>query len=315
MSIEFINGSLIIFKGIDDPEKIKSIANITDIWIEEASELNENDFNQLDLRLRGNTNSTKQIYITFNPISQLHWLKKSFFDSPRSNAIVVKSTYKDNVFIDKDYFHVLEKLKFTNPQYYKIYALGEWGVIGDLIFENWTVEKCKYSDNDFDDVYIGADFGFNHASACLKVGFKDNELYIFKEVYAKGIINSEFAQRVKEIINPNQYIYCDCAEPDRIKEFNNLGIKALPSKKGRNSIKDGIDFLKKFKIHIDENCVNSINEFQNFQWKKDKYGNILDEPIALNDDCIAALRYAVEPLWSYSKPQTEALFFNPSSLF
>lgn len=315
MSIELPNGSSIIFKGIDDPEKIKSIADITDIWIEETSELMENDFNQLDLRLRGKTNTKKQIYMTFNPISQIHWLKKMFFDFPKENAIVVKSTYKDNIFIDREYYDVLEKLKYTNPEYYKIYALGEWGIIDSIVFDNWLLKKCKYDESDFDDVYVGADFGFNHASACLKIGFKDNELYIFKEVYAKGIINQEFAQKIKEILLPNQYVYCDCAEPDRIKEFNKLGINAIASKKGKNSVKNGIDFLKKFNIYVDSCCINTIKELQNFQWKKDKYGNIIDEPIALNDDCIAALRYAVEPLWSYSKPQSEALFFNPSNLF
>lgn len=315
MSIELPNGSSIIFKGIDDPEKIKSISNITDIWIEEASELFENDFNQLDLRLRGNFYTKKQIFITFNPVSDTHWLKKLFFDFPKNDAIVVKSTYKNNAFIDKEYYNVLENLKYTNEEYYNIYALGEWGSLGNIIFNNWSVEKCRYSESDFDDVYAGADFGFNHASAAVKVGFKDNHIYIFKEVYAKGITNGDFAELVKSILLPNQYIYCDCAEPDRIKEFNLNSINALPSKKGKNSVKNGIDFLKKHKIFVDPECSNIISELKNYQWKKDKFGNVIDEPIALNDDCIAALRYAVEPVWSYSAPQTEAIFTDISKLF
>lgn len=126
-TIVFPNGSEILMKGLDDPEKIKSIAGITGIWIEEATELLEDDFDQLDLRLRGITLSYKQIILTFNPIDERHWLKKRFFDNPDEKTVTLKTTYEDNDFLDEEYREVLELKSRTNPNYYRIYKLGEWG--------------------------------------------------------------------------------------------------------------------------------------------------------------------------------------------
>ena len=127
--------SEIIFSGIDDPEKLKSIYNITGIWIEEASELLEGDFNQLDIRLRGETRYYKQIIISFNPISMLHWLKARFFDRTVENATIHESTYKDNRFLDEENIRVLEDYKHTDEYYYMVYCLGEWGVTGKTVFD------------------------------------------------------------------------------------------------------------------------------------------------------------------------------------
>lgn len=126
--------SEILFKSIDDPEKIKSIANITLMWIEESSELTQADFQQLDLRLRGNTKHAKQILISFNPIDINHWLKKVFFDGKKENTKIVHTTYKDNKFIDAAYTKTLEDLKIQDEYYYSVYALGAWGVLGKTIF-------------------------------------------------------------------------------------------------------------------------------------------------------------------------------------
>lgn len=126
-TILFPNGSEILMKGLDDPEKIKSIAGITGIWIEEATELLEGDFDQLDLRLRGETVSYKQILLTFNPIDERHWLKNRFFDNRPENCDVLHTTYKDNFFIDDEYREILELKATVNPNFYRIYMLGEWG--------------------------------------------------------------------------------------------------------------------------------------------------------------------------------------------
>ena len=134
MNITFPNGSEIIFAGLDDVEKLKSIYNITGIWVEEASEISESDFNQLDIRLRGKTKYHQQIILSFNPISMKHWLKKRFFDRADPRATVHESTYKDNRFLNESAIRTLESFKETDEYYYMVYALGMWGVTGKSVF-------------------------------------------------------------------------------------------------------------------------------------------------------------------------------------
>ncbi len=144
LRISCANGNSVIFKGLDDTEKLKSITfpkgELTDIWIEEASEVLEEDFNQLDVRLRGK-GAHKQMVLTFNPVSVLHWLKLRFFDRKDPRALVLKSTYKDNQFLDEDYKRTLEGYKDTDPYYYSVYCLGEWGVLGQTIFDAQKVSQ------------------------------------------------------------------------------------------------------------------------------------------------------------------------------
>lgn len=145
LHITCINGNEILFAGLDDVEKLKSISGVTSVWMEEASECTPEDFRQLDIRLRGRTLNYKQMMITFNPIDINHWLKKEFFDNPKPNATTVHSTYKDNKFLDKEAIAVLEAFKDTDPYFYQVYALGEWGVLGKTIFNAQKVsERISY---------------------------------------------------------------------------------------------------------------------------------------------------------------------------
>lgn len=141
MSISFANGSVILFAGLDDVEKLKSIYNITGIWIEEASELKEVDFNQLDIRLRGETRFYKQIIISFNPISIMHWLKKRFWDRVEPRATIHESTYRDNRFLDAEAIRVLEAFKDIDEYYYMVYCLGMWGITGKSVFDAKAVTE------------------------------------------------------------------------------------------------------------------------------------------------------------------------------
>ncbi len=134
-------GSEILFSGIDDPEKLKSIYHITCIWIEEASELLEADFDQLDIRMRDETPYYKQIIVTFNPISVIHWLKKRFFDRADPRARVSETTYKDNPFLAREAIETLEAFRETNPYYYTVYCLGQWGVTGDTVFDGQALSE------------------------------------------------------------------------------------------------------------------------------------------------------------------------------
>jgi phage terminase large subunit len=134
LHIKCANGNEILFAGLDDVEKLKSISGVTGIWIEEASEITPEDFRQLDIRLRGKSANYKQMIITFNPVDINHWLKKEFFDQQKENATTMHSTYKDNRFLDDEQKKVLEGFKDTDPYFYQVYALGEWGVLGKTIF-------------------------------------------------------------------------------------------------------------------------------------------------------------------------------------
>lgn len=295
MTITCINGNQIIFTGLDDVEKLKSIAGITGMWLEETSECLQSDVQQLDLRLRGKTKHYKQIMITFNPISEHHWLKKSFFDTPRESCTILKTTYLDNKFIDDEYKKVLEDLKTQDENYYNIYALGQWGSLGNMVYSNYAVEPISEKDHDYDAVYYGLDFGFNHASALIKVGIRDDEIYILDEIYEKRLTNAELIEKVKKKVPLNAWIYADSAEPDRIKEFRISGFGRIqPVEKGPNSVKSGIDFLRRKKVHINPACVNFIKEIQSYKYKEDKDGNVFEEPVNFNDDCMAAWRYSIE---------------------
>lgn len=138
------NGNEIIFTGCDDVEKLKSVTfsrgELTDIWCEEASEISEADFNQLDIRLRG-SETKKHIWLTFNPIDVNHWLKRRFIDDPAENVYVHHSTYRDNEHLDEDYIRLLESYKESDPYYYNVYCLGQWGVLGNTVFDANRISK------------------------------------------------------------------------------------------------------------------------------------------------------------------------------
>lgn len=289
--------SQIICMGLDDPEKIKSISKPTGLWLEEATEFTYEDVQQLNLRLRGKIDSYFQVIMSFNPISALHWIKKTFFDVESDSVTILKTTYLDNAFLDDAYIKELLDMKDKDEVYYNVYALGEWGVLGNVVFTNYIVEDIKYDISDYDSLDYGMDFGFNHPSTYIKIGWKDGEPYIFQEISIKGLTNNEFIREVEQLHNKNYEITADSAEPDRIKEFRQSGFRMAASVKGKGSVKDGIDFLKRHKMHIDSKCINFQNEISTFRYKKDKDGNVHEEPVAINDDLIAAARYATEHRW------------------
>lgn len=295
-----VNGNIILFSGLDDVEKLKSIHGVTDIWVEEASEALESDFNQLDLRLRGETKNKKQIVLTLNPISAQHWIKKRFFDRKEADTLTHKSTYKDNIKLDID---TIKNLEAITDKYFKdVYVLGNWGVYGNVVFSNFIIEDFDYTENDLENVSTGMDFGFVHASAVERCGEKDNDLYFFDELYGKGWTNTDFIKYTDEqfgIDSHGWYINADSAEPDRIEEFNRAGfINLEPAHKGPGSLGFGISYLCSKRIHVHATkCPNLARELQSYKRREDKDGNALDSFVEINDDCIAAARYATERTW------------------
>ena len=301
-----VTGGKIIFRGMKDDrerEKIKSInferGKLTWIWCEEATELNERDVDILDDRLRGvldNPNLYYQITFTFNPVSAMHWIKRRYFDVVHPDIFTHHSTYLDNRFIDEAYHRRMMLRKELDPEGYRVYGLGEWGELGALILTNYVVEEFDTSFERFDRKVYSQDFGFNHANAILDVGFKDGEIFICDEIYVHEKDTGEIIQIAeKKGLDKRIVMYCDSAEPDRIKTWRKAGFNARAVKKEPGSVQAQIDYLKRHKIHIHPCCVNTLKEIQQWKWKyDDRLGVYLDEPVEFMDDAMAALRYAVE---------------------
>lgn len=301
------NGNKIIFRGMNDDkqrEKLKSITfqkgKLTDVWLEEATEFTQADIEIIDDRLRGQLPDGQfyQIRMTFNPVNKNHWIKKVFFDIPDDNVLTHHSTYLMNRFIDDAYRARMERRKLVDPEGYMIYGLGEWGEIGGLILHNWEVADVSQNLNDYDDVAIGQDFGFNHANAILLLGIKDDNIYIIDEVYLFEKDTSEIIQEaIRHGIPAKKQMWCDSAEPDRIKEWTKAGFRARGVDKGgsKGSVNAQIDWLKQRNVFVHPHCINTIKELQQWKWKKDeKTGEYLDEPVPVMDDAMAALRYGIE---------------------
>lgn len=306
MRLECIaNHNQIFFRGVNDEkqrEKLKSIAvkrgKLTDVWIEEATELTQSDFEIIDDRLRGELPKGQfyQIRLTFNPVSSSHWIKKHFFDRADSDVFTHHSTYKDNRFIDDAYYRRMERRKEVDPDGYRIYGLGEWGEVGGLILTNYVVEDFDTSPERFDYMVNSQDFGYNHADCIGEVGFKDGELYLCREIYEFEKDTGELIELAdKRGFNKSLTMWCDSAEPDRIKMWRKAGYKARGVKKEPNSVRAQIDYLKLHKIHIHPSCINTIKEIQQWKWKKnEKTNEYLDEPVNFFDDAMAMLRYSIE---------------------
>ena len=299
------NGNQIIFRGMNDDkqrEKLKSITfqkgKLTDVWMEEATEFTQEDFEIVDDRLRGELPEGQfyQIRLTFNPVSASHWIKRVFFDIEDPNVLAHHSTYLGNRFIDDAYRARMERRKLVDPDGYRIYGLGEWGETGGLILSNYVVEDFDTSPSRFDYMVNAQDFGFNHANCVGEVGFKDGELYLCKELYVFEKDTAEIIQAANALEFQKQLtMWCDSAEPDRIKMWRKEGYKAQPVKKEPNSVKAQIDHLKQMKIHIHPSCINTIKEIQQWKWRKDdKTNTYTDEPVNFFDDAMAMLRYSIE---------------------
>ena len=305
------NKKQILFAGLDDVEKLKSVTPIngvlTDIWIEEATETNYESYKQLTKRLRGETkeNIQKRIIFSFNPVMQTHWIYKEFFgrwdDSKNiyrdDDLLILKTTYKDNSFLTEDDKKGLENEK--DQYFYEVYTLGNWGVLGKIIFKNWHTEDLSSQIPHFDKIYNGLDFGFSEDPNALiraHVDSAQKKIYVFDEMYKAGMLSDELSESVAQHVPKEQYITCDCASPQSIAELNSRGIKAIPAVKGPNSVNFGIQWLQGYEIIVDIRCQNFKNEIQVYHWEEDKYGNALRKPVDRDNHLIDALRYATESL-------------------
>lgn len=309
-------GNGIIFRGFNDMrarDRVRSITfpqgKLTWIWCEEATELQESDIDILDDRIRGeldNPNLYYQMTFSFNPVSAQHWIKRKYWDYASEDIFKCHSTYLDNRFIDEAYHKRMLMRKEQDPDGYRIYGLGEWGETGGLILHNYVIEAVAQEFERYDDILYSQDFGFNHANCILEVGFKDGEIYILRELYVFEKDTDEIIQLAESKgFDKRKIMYCDSAEPDRIKMWQKAGYRARAVVKGAGSVKAQIDYLKQHKIHIDASCLNTIKEIQQWKWQKDsKSGQYIDEPVNVFDDAMAALRYCIEPYRQNKKMKT-----------
>lgn len=300
-------GQKILFRGLDDPLKVTSIA-VTHgvlcwVWIEEAYELEaEEDFNKLEMSIRGQVPKGlyKQFTLTFNPWSEC-WLKTRFFDNPDEDTLAMTTTYTCNEWLDEADLKEFEKMRVNSPRRYRIEGLGDWGISEGLIYSNTERRDIKLQDfvgKRGYNAFYGLDFGFTDPTAFVGgfINFEQKEIYILMEMYEPGLTNQDTAERLKAKGIRHEVIKCDAAEPKSIEELRKAGINAKAAAKGPDSVKFGIQKLQNFKIIYSPDCVNFEHEIKNYCWAKDRQGKQTDSPDHEYSHLMDALRYAIVDL-------------------
>lgn len=297
-------GQKILFRGLDDGLKITSISVdygvLCFIWIEEAFEVtNEDDFNKLDMSVRGEVleGYFKQITLTFNPWSATSWLKARFFDVVDDDIFTKTTTWECNEWLDEADRNIFIKMKVNNPRRYRIEGDGEWGIAEGLIYE-----KVRFENFDIDKIRaingikaaFGLDFGFTDPNAfvCMLIDNAAKKIYVFDEWYKTGVTNKIIAQAIKDKGYGGQRIICDCAEPKSIAELQEEDINAEASRKGKDSVNHGIQLIQNYEIVVhDVNCPEFRSEILNYCWLKDKNGKPTDKPDHDFSHGMDAMRY------------------------
>lgn len=297
--IELPNGAQFIFKGLDNPEKIKSIKGISDVIMEEASEFTLDDYTQLTLRLRDKKHPKKQIYLMFNPVSKVNWVYNAFFVKKPKNTVIYQTTYKDNRFLDDLTKENIEELANRNEAYYKIYALGEFATLDKLVFPKYKKQLLNKEELKQFPSYFGLDYGFiNDPSAFMhiKIDDENRRLYIVEEYVRKGLTNDKIAEAIKALGYSKEIIRADSAEKKSNQELRNLDIpRVIDVMKGPGSVMQGIQYILQYEIIVDERCVKTIEELENYTWKKDRATNeYINEPVDSYNHCLDAMRYAIQ---------------------
>ena len=302
-------GQKILFRGLDDPLKVTSVAvdkgSLCFLWIEEAYEImSEDDFNMLDESIRGQVPDGlfKQITLTLNPWNDRHWIKRRFFDREDKDILAITTNYKCNEWLDKSDLKVFDGMKIHNPKRYRVAGLGEWGVVDGLVYENMEEKRFDISDlvgQEGIESVFGLDFGYTNdptALFCGLIDLKNKVIYVFDELYKKGLSNKRIYEEVEAMGHKKEAIIADSAEPKSIDELRSLGLtRVRAAKKGKDSILNGIQFIQDFKLVIHPRCVNFLAEVTNYQWAKDKFDNSINKPIDDFNHLMDAMRYAIEP--------------------
>ena len=297
------NSNYLLFSSLDESTKIQS-TEFNYIWMEEAEEFTYDDFMTLKTRLSAPKNKTEvnQIFLSYNPKKESGYINKKVVNE--KNVQLIKSSYKDNPLLSPDYIRLLEDIKEQSPEYYKIFALGEYAVNEGIIFTN--IRNKDVFPDELEETVYGLDFGYNNPSALVKVDIKDGAYYLSEIIYETKLTNSDLIERMLDLIpNKRKKIYCDSAEPARIKELRNAGFNAIAANK---NVKDGIDFVKRCEIYTKSDNVNLNKETDEYSYKKNRNGEYLEEPIGYSSHFPDAIRYAI---YGYNKVKSPNVrFFN-----
>lgn len=303
-------GQKIYFRGLDDPLKVTSITvdvgNLCWMWIEEAYEItSEADFDMLDESIRGEVPDGlfKQVTLTFNPWNEKIWIKERFFDVPDDNVLAMTTDYRCNEWLDDADKAVFERMKKNNPRRYQVAGLGNWGIVDGLVYENWREEAFDHTSEKFKKEHpnlisaFGLDFGYTNDPSALFCGLLDlnnKQLFVFDEMYEKGMSNKKIAERITDMGYSKERITADSAEPKSIDELKGLGLRVKGAAKGKDSISNGIQWIQDLKVIVHPRCVNFLTEISNYTWDKDKFNNKLNRPIDNFNHLMDAMRYALE---------------------
>lgn len=309
MSITFPNGSQIIMVGLDTEEKLLSLTNISTVWVEEAYEVEKSKVEQLNLRMRG-TAANQQLILSWNPISKHSWLYDFTVKNPPENSVFIHSTYKDNPFLNPEYVQALDEMEIRNPEKYRVYGRGEWGVDSSgLVIKNWKTEA-------FDAMELaaaglehraGMDLGWIDKSAIIDTLYDkaNHTIYVFNEFYKSGCQPSELAAAIKDMNLAKSKIKVDAAEPRTIQFFRNEGINAEGAAKGKDSVKAGLMFLQDNLIIVHPKCQNFITELENFSYIKSKQtGEWTEDTTHEWSHAIDACRYAYSDIYTNKQLKT-----------
>ena len=297
--ITLSNGSTISFTPTDDEKKLRSL-NLDFVYIEQCEEISEEAFIELDLRIRNEVSKKYggQMLIVVQPSNKSHWLYRLFYQEKANDPTYkyIHFSYLDNPFLPQEQIAVYEGLKETNYERYLTHTKGEWVSSSKQIFtNNWSVGLMGRR---YFSYYVGGiDFGWNNPSCFLLCGVYDDEFYVLGEVYKAEMTNSEFLDEIESLLSSHdlkfediESVYADAADPEKIEVLCRNGLNTYPSVK---NVKAKIDTTRETKIHIDESCVNLIREMPMYEWKKDRNGELTEEPVKKNDHAIDALCYAV----------------------
>lgn len=274
------NGSTFTFINTDDPDKLRGFKSDI-LWLDEASEIDEQSYFQLSIRTSG------RIILSYNPtVSPYHWLRQ-MQDCDR-----YITTYKDNPFLPKDMVDSIEDLQTKNPKLWTIYGKGEFAANDKAIYQFRIIEDWDENDTQF--VGFGLDWGYSQDPTAVVAVYKDNNsnLYVEEVLYERGLVMKDIASRLTSFgIDKSYEVWCDSSEPRSIEELYRLGFNAKPVKKGPDSIKFGISVLQNYKINVLKTSTNLINEMYGYQYSTDKNGYTTDRPEEGLDHLMDALRY------------------------
>ena len=279
-----LNGSIIEFFSIDNAQKYRG-SKRDYLFVNEANELTFEDIFQLQVR------TSKQIYLDFNPSDNQSWIY-DLVDERKDEVDFIQSTYKDNTFLEKSILEEIEKLQFTDPDYWRIYGLGQRGSLKDLVYQFHEIDDIATDKAKL--IGLGLDFGFAQDPTALVEVWKDDSenLYLNEVLYERGLTNQDIATKMNELgVHRYHDIVADSAEPKSIEELSRFGFRVKPAMKGPDSIRNGIDILKRHRIYVTKGSTNLITEFNRYKWAKDSSGNLLNRPVDVWNHALDATRY------------------------